>query len=67
MADDNFKAKGLTFSVESTHETKEDAPPLTFDIQRIDAIYNPEFQNISQVYNHPVFFKSVPFGLSFKD
>jgi len=30
--DDNFKAKGITFSVESTHETKENSPPLTFDI-----------------------------------
>lgn len=67
FADDNFKTKGFTFTVESTHETKEDAPPLTFDIQRIDAIYNPEFENITKVYTHPVFFKSVPMGLSFAD
>ena len=65
FADDNFKAMGLTFSVESTHETK--GEPLTFEIQRIDAIYNPEFENLSKVYTHPVFFKSVPMGLSFAD
>lgn len=62
--DDNFKAKGLTFTVESTHETPE---PLIFDIQRIDAIYNPEFEAIMRVYTHPVFFKSVPAGLTFQD
>lgn len=31
-ADDNFKAKGLTFSVENTHETKEGHPMMSFDI-----------------------------------
>ena len=46
FTDDNFKAKGITFSVESTHDTKEGTPPLTFDIQRIDAIFNPEFDQI---------------------
>jgi hypothetical protein len=65
--DDFFKAKGLTFTVESTHETKEDAPSLCFDIQKIDAIYNPEYENIMTVYRHPVFFKSAPAGLKFRD
>lgn len=66
FADDNFKAKGLTFSVESTHESKENEP-ITIDIQRIDAIYNPEFDSIMNVYRHPVMFKSAPYGISFAD
>jgi hypothetical protein len=66
FADDNFKAKGLTFAVESTHETK-DGQPINIDIQRIDAIYNPEFDNIIDVYRHPVMFKSAPYGISFAD
>ena len=65
FADDNFTAKGLTFSVESTHETKDES--MQFDIQRIDAIYNPEFEKIMQVYKHPVLFKSTPFGMTFAD
>ena len=66
FADDNFKAMGLTFSAESTHETKGEEM-LAFDIQRIDAINNPEFPMISCVYKHPVFFKSVPNGMTFED
>ena len=31
-ADDNFRTKGITFTVESTHETKESEPTMTFDI-----------------------------------
>lgn len=66
FADDNFKAKGLTFSVESTHESKE-SDPISIDIQRIDAIYNPEFESIMNVYRNPVMFKSAPYGMSFAD
>ena len=64
--DDNFKAKGLTFSIESTHETK-DSEPISIDIQRIDAINNPEYENIMNVYRHPVMFKSAPYGVSYAD
>ncbi len=40
---------------------------MKFDIQRIDAIYNPKYEKIVNVYKHPVFFKSTPFGLSYGD
>jgi hypothetical protein len=65
FADDNFRAKGLTFSVESTHETKEES--MSFDIQKIDAIYNPEYDKLMSVYKHPVLFKSTPYGMNFAD
>lgn len=64
FGDDNFKARGVTFAVESTHEHKEGQTPLRFDIQRIDAVFNPEYEAIGSVYRHPVFFKSVPTGLT---
>jgi|LauGreDrversion4_2_1035121.scaffolds.fasta_scaffold366919_2 hypothetical protein len=50
FADDNFRTRGITFSVESTHETPKGAEPITIDIQKIDAIYNPEYTKISKVY-----------------
>jgi len=59
--DDNFIAKGLTFTCESTKESGEH----TFDIQRIDTIFNPEYEGLG--YSHPVFFKSVPRGLTLAD
>ena len=60
FADDNFKTKGYTFSVESTHATRDGEPNMRFDIQKIDAIFNPEYEKIVEGYKHPVFFKSVP-------
>ena len=62
--DDNFVTKGVTFTCESTYETPES---LKFDIQRIDTIHNPEYESLVEAYKHPVFFKSVPKGLSISD
>jgi hypothetical protein len=64
FGDDSFKTRGLTFSCESTHETPE---PIVFDIQKIDAIYNPEYEMLHRAYKHPVFFKSVPSGMRIED
>ena len=64
LISDDFEAKGLTFTVESNHETKTN---LKVDIQKIDAIYNPECDMIAETYRAPVFFKSIPFGMSYAD
>ena len=54
---DDFNCKGITLVAESNYEFKE---PMTFDIRKIDAIYNPEFDQVMGHYRLPVFFKSRP-------
>lgn len=64
---EDFATKGITFTVESTFET----PPkeeIQMDVQKIDAFYNPEYDKIvEQAYKHPVFFKSLPYGLTYEE
>lgn len=39
---------------------------MTFDVQKVDAIYHPEFDLIKGFYNLPVMFKSIPYGESYE-
>lgn len=55
---DNFNTKGLTLTIESTHETKD---PVVLEIKKIDVIFNPEYEVLTKSYKLPVFFKSLPF------
>ena len=67
MIDEDFRTKGLTFTVESTHETQKGTPDLEFDVLKIDIINNPEYEKVTEFYRHPVFFKSAPYGMNFAD
>ena len=40
---EDFYTRGLTFSVESTFETQK---PVVIDIQKVDAIFNPEYDDL---------------------
>jgi len=60
---DHFSSHGITFRTESDLETTDDiTAPYNFDIKSIDMIWNPEFQDLEQVYNIPIFFKTPKLG-----
>ena len=62
-----FRCMGLTVGIESDKEHEEYNPygdneqkpfPVHIDIKSIDAIWNPEYENLIQEYQIPIFFKS---------
>ena len=60
MEDDILTTLGCVFKVESTTESEEPEGefPLSVDLQKVDLIYNPEYDKIADLYKIPVFFKS---------
>ena len=69
FADDTFSMKGITFHCEKQNsqfnpeidlDAEGEPVSINFQIKKIDAIYNPEYEDLVRRYRLPVFFKSLP-------
>lgn len=60
--EDEFKIRAISIAIEGNYDFKDF---LTFDFSKIDLIYNPEYDEMRELYKLPVMFKSLPYGESY--